>query len=667
MSVVTIEQPKKDILSYASKIWSTADILRSNVTTKESLYPLYMMPFFSLVLIESRTIRAYNEIKDISDEKERYEELKDIIKYYNPVLIEEGLTLAKICQNDLTFEREFMRYLNGYPEEVKNLLGVNNGSDDDNLNIMSKIKSLKDKKVLLGWIAIWADIDLTPYDNSEVTTLEEHIKRQWADMSAETAGQQYTPSDIIALISELTKRCNPDLDGIIRIYDPTCGGGNMLFGVEDKFKELARNKGIAITTKTYGQELEGSLYALAKIESYFRMASYIEKGNTLTDDKFATEKMDFVVANPPYGVDWKEYKKAIEADTTGRFDAGKPSTSDGQLLFLQHIVDKLNDNNGQAFVVLNGSPMFSGDAGSGESNIRKWLLDKDYVKALIQLPTGEFFNTGISTYIWCLSKNKSAKMKDKILFINAEDKFEKLKKSKGQKNKEIDEANRNIIANIFENNLETDMSVIKSKYDFYFNKQIVKVLNKDDEYGSLTEKVVVEIDDLESLPYLRARNFEDLKDKADYISNYFNEMFNQENESVFTFKDNKGDVFKYDCESHLLEINEEIVGYAEPSLKIKHTPEKITKKGIQEEKVNIDLSFIPSWYKDEEKIPYNNIDNDKEILEFMKKWVSEDSDDYQLLDNTVGVEINFNDIFKKTIKIKNIIDILKEIEDLEDE
>ncbi|EEV8377942.1 N-6 DNA methylase, partial [Escherichia coli] len=251
----------------------------------------------------------------------------------------------------------------------------------------------------LGWIAIWADIDLTPYDNSEVTTLEEHIKRQWADMSAETAGQQYTPSDIIALISELAKRCNPDLDGIIRIYDPTCGGGNMLFGVEDKFKELARNKGMAITTKTYGQELEGSLYALAKIESYFRIASYIEKGNTLTDDKFATEKMDFVVANPPYGVDWKEYKKAIEADATGRFDAGKPSTSDGQLLFLQHIVDKLNDNNGQAFVVLNGSPMFSGDAGSGESNIRKWLLDKDYVRALIQLPTGEFFNTGISTYI----------------------------------------------------------------------------------------------------------------------------------------------------------------------------------------------------------------------------------------------------------------------------
>jgi len=658
-----LDTNKKDILSYSGKVWSTADILRSNVTTKESLYPLFMMPFYCLMLLESRLIRSFNQTDDIETMEERYEELKDISKYYNSVIIEEGLTLAKICKNDLMFEREFNRYLSSYPDEIKKLLGFEHGSDDDNLNIASKIKSLKDKNVLFNWVSTWSDIDLAPYDNSAVTTLEEHIKRRWADMSAETAGQQYTPADIIALIAELAIRRRFKLNKIVKVYDPTCGGGNMLFGVEDKLKVYASENGYILSSRTYGQELEGSLYAMAKIESYARGESEIGKGNTLIDDKFPTEKMDIIVANPPYGVDWKDYKKSVEADTTGRFDAGKPSTSDGQLLFLQHIIDKLNDE-GHAFVVLNGSPLFSGDAGSGESNIRKWILDNDFLEALIQLPTGEFFNTGITTYIWCLNKNKSSEMKDKILFINAEEQCQKLKKSKGQKTKEVDEQSKLRIADIFENYVESDISVIRSKYDFYFNKQIVKVLNKDDEHGALKEKVNVEVNSIEDLPYLRARNFIDLKDKADFVSAYFAEYLEQEENEDLVFTDNKGEQYSYNCESHVLTIGSNIVGYADLSLKIKHVPEKTTKKGTQEERVDISLAFEPSWFKDEEKIPYDEAHNDKAISDFINKWVSSDASDYQLMENTIGVEVNFNDVFPSSRKIRNVLDILKEIEEI---
>lgn len=653
---------KNDILNYDSKIWATADILRGSVTTKESLYPLYMMPFFSLVLLESRLLRSFEETKDYDDQTERYEEMKDMVKYYNPVIIEEGLTLQKIVKNDTFVENDFKRYLNGYPEEVKNLLGVNNGSDDDNLNISAKIKSLTDKGVLHGWLSQWAEVNLKDYDNSEITTLEEHIKRKWADMSAETAGQQYTPSDIIALISELCKTTDQDLNGLIKIYDPTCGGGNMLFGVEDVFKEIAKEKSVKVATKTFGQEMEGSLYALAKIESYFRIGSYVAQGNTLTDDKFTSEKMDLVVANPPYGVDWKEYKDDIEKDATGRYSAGKPTTADGQLLFVQHIIDKLNDQ-GNAFVVLNGSPLSSGDAGSGESEIRKWILENDYLRALIQLPTGEFFNTTITTYIWCLSKFKPEKLKDKILFINAENNYKLLVKNKGNKNKEVDEDNRILIADIFKNNKETEISKIKSKYDFFFNKQMVKVLKKDEDFGALSERVKVEISELDMLPYLRVRNYKNLKDKVDFVSNYFKEMITTENDNILTFKNVSGDVFEYHCENHVLVVNGKNMGYAQPSLKIKYIPTKVTKKGEQEETVNIDLCFEPSWEKDEEKIPYSPTDNERNIKGFILDWVSENENEFQLLNNAIGVEVNFSEIFvKNSFKMRSVLEILNDIE-----
>ena len=171
------------------------------------------------------------------------------------------------------------------------------------LDIKGVIAKLKAKKVLLGYTKLWAEIDLKPFNNSEITTLEEHIKRKWADISAETAGEQYTPDDVIALIAEIIASKIEESDTLFKIYDCTCGGGNLLFGVEDrinqKFKRL---------TQTFGQDWNDALYALAKIESRFRPDSKIEHGNTLVEDKFYNDEFDVVIANPPYGVSWKGYR-----------------------------------------------------------------------------------------------------------------------------------------------------------------------------------------------------------------------------------------------------------------------------------------------------------------------------------------------------------------------
>ncbi len=257
----------------------------------------------------------------------------------------------------------------------------------------------KKKKILFAYVKEWSEIDLIPFNNSEITTLEEHIKRKWADISAETAGEQYTPDDVITLISEIVASKVQESDRFLTIYDPTCGGGNMLYGVEDRIKEKFERP-----TATYGMDWNDALYALAKIESRFRVDSHIEHDNTLLSSKFYDKSFDVIVANPPYGVDWKGMQKDIKEDKSGQFH-DYPSISDGQLLFLQHIIHKL-DSTGIGVVVHNGSTLFSGDAGSGESNIRKWMFDNDYVEAIIQLPTDEFFNTGIHTYLWILNKNK---------------------------------------------------------------------------------------------------------------------------------------------------------------------------------------------------------------------------------------------------------------------
>lgn len=662
-----------NILQYESKIWSTAELLRGS-GIKESEWPSFMMPFFALIMVESRLIRMFNSLKTEIGSSEitkiKKTDFVDLIKDqgqgYNKYIFEQNKTLSDICKNDKTFEVDFESYLKGFDEETKDLLGVEATEGEKFLDIKGVITKLKAKKVLLGYTQLWAEIDLKPFNNSEITTLEEHIKRKWADISAETAGEQYTPDDVIALIAEIIASKIDESDKLLKIYDCTCGGGNLLFGVEDRINQKLKR-----LTQTFGQDWNDALYALAKIESRFRPDSKIEHGNTLVEDKFYSETFDVVIANPPYGVSWKGYQKDIENDKTERFNH-LPSISDGQLLFLQHLISKL-DQTGTGVVVHNGSTLFSGDAGTSESNIRKWILDNDYVEALIQLPEDEFFNTGIYTYLWILNKNKSAHQKNKVLLVDASAKFTMLKRTKGAKRKEVDEQSRIDIVTTLKNYKDSEISKLFPKEFFYYNKQGI-TLKKVDVNGKSVEDILPEKNSCLKLNPIKITNGKKefkISDLNNFPSSKYSSLLEAYSQGIKPFIESfdfKKDGLIAHTEDHKYYFDEEkqsivkegnsieYLGRGNIALKVSY--KKATKKS--EEKIESFLEIQPEYVKDFEIIPYQKSinANTQAINDFLSKHVK---DSYSLGENTIGVEINFNKIFYKYPTIKRSKDILAEL------
>ncbi len=580
-----------------------------------------MMPFFALVMIESRLVRMFDELKaEIGAEALADIPQEDLIELiqnkgqgYNKFIFEKNQTLKDICQNDKSFNIDFEAYLRGFDGETRDLLGVDATEGEKFLDIKGVIAKLNAKKVLLGYTQEWSSIDLKPFNNSEITTLEEHIKRRWADISAETAGEQYTPDDVIGLIAEIIASNIEDSDRLLKIYDCTCGGGNLLFGVEDRI-----NAKVQRLTQTFGQDWNDALYALAKIESRFRLDSKILHGNTLTDDKFDDGAFDVVIANPPYGVSWKGYEKAIKDDKTQRFKY-LPSISDGQLLFVQHLISKLSDR-GMGVVVHNGSTLFSGDAGSAESNIRKWMLDIDIVEAVIQLPTDEFFNTGIYTYLWVLNKRKSGDRQDKVMLINASEKFKPLKKNKGSKRKEIDEVSRLEIVETLARFVDNDYARVFEKEFFYFNKQGIILTNID------------------SLDY-KEQPLMVTTDKAVY-------SFDSDRETIIKQSGAKRE--ELGCGKFV----------------VKAAFKKASK--TQAERIEITVELTPDYQKDYEIIPFHRdeVANREAIAAFMAKYITKP---FEYLEKVVGVEINFNKVFYKPEKLRSVEEILGEIVMLDEE
>lgn len=676
-----------NILQYESKIWATADLLRG-CGIKESEWPSFMMPFFALVMIESRLVRMFDDLKtEIGEDafaKIHKDDLYDLIKDkgqgYNIFIFEKSQALTDICKNDKSFEIDFDAYLKGFDGETKDLLGVDASEGEKFLDIKGVITKLKAKKVLFSYTKLWAEIDLKPFNNSEITTLEEHIKRKWADISAETAGEQYTPDDVIALIAEIIASKIEESDTLLKIYDCTCGGGNMLFGVEDrinqKFKRL---------TQTYGQDWNDALYALAKIESRFRPDSKIEHGNTLVDDKFDNEEFDVVIANPPYGVSWAGYQKDINNDKTERFKY-LPSIADGQLLFMQHLISKL-DAVGMGVVVHNGSTLFSGDAGSAESNIRKWMLDSDIVEAVIQLPTDEFFNTGIYTYLWVLNKNKQEHHKDKVMLINASEKFKPLKKSKGSKRKEVDKASRlEIVATLtaFQNN---DYARVIDKEFFYFNKQAIMLTNVDEQGRTFEAHLPLKEDKFGEMK--RVNSIELIPNKitqgdtvvTEFILTKYDETQYGSMEQ-YCLNATKPQIAQFDYKEQPLLITTADANYyfdAEQVTLIKEAGgikealgcgkiivnasyKKATKKLA--ERIVISVELTAEYQKDYEIIPLQKdpAANQAAIEAFMARYISKP---FVYLENVVGVELNFNKIFCKPEKLRPVSTITAEIADLD--
>lgn len=320
-----------------------------------------------------------------------------------------------------------------------------------------EILALEKAELLREVVKSFAAVDLHPevVSNADMGDAFEYIIRKFNEAANETSGDHYTPRDAIRLLVDLLFANKDDElreEGIVRnLYDPTAGTGGMLALAEEHL--LAQNPGAKL--RLYGQEYNPQSYAICKSDLIARGhdSTNIAFGNTLTEPAFTDRKFDFSMSNPPYGVDWKQYAKAVkderdQAGPYGRFAPGLPATSDGQMLFLLHLAHKMREpehGGGRVGIVMNGSPLFNGAAGSGPSEIRRWLLENDLVETIVALPTNMFFNTGIATYIWILDNAKRTKHPErlgKVQLIDGSSFWTKMRKNLGAKGREISDANR---------------------------------------------------------------------------------------------------------------------------------------------------------------------------------------------------------------------------------
>lgn len=648
----------RDIMHYESKIWDIADILLA-AAVKQSDFPTYMMPFFALVMLEGRMRNAIRKVEEEygitakSNPKDFKDAFMDMDCGYNEYIVMQGKTLESICRNDTTFDQDFSDYLKAFDDVLKQLLGVERGkSEQKYLNMDGIVAELRGKKILMTVVTAWSKIDLSPYNNSDITTLEEHIKRKWADISASTAGEQYTPEDIITLIADIVaSKVKKPKDQYIHVYDPTCGGANLLFGTADRLQMHGYNH-----VATYGSEYNDALYALAAIESRFRTRSQISYGNTLTKTPFDDNEFDVIVANPPYGTKWKGFEKEIKNDEKGQFPGGLPAISDGQLLFMQHILWKLADE-GIAVEVHNGSTLFSGDAGSGESNIRKYIFDHDWVEAIIQMPQNEFFNTGIYTYLWIMNKDKPFERKDKVALIDASNLWQLLKKAKGDKRREMTPEHRAKIVDALTQFKPSDICKIYDREYFYYNKQSIILTEVDDEGRYLTEPIEVkkpqsillgdeEITEVNGLQPDEADDLMDAINDAKAAGEEFR-VVNQEGTALYFYDEDRHSVG--------MEDDKDFTYLGEGTMSIGFTTSKKLK--------NLKVTFSPKTYKDYEIIPhhFDEEENAAEVNAFLQKYVFKP---YVLSDNVVGVELNFNKEFYVPEQLEDAEDIIKEIDEL---
>jgi len=428
----------------ANFIWSIADLLRGDY--KQSEYGKVILPLTVLRRLDcvleptKQNVLAYlPETKKLSPEAaEVVLKRKAKLSFFNKSRYDFQKLLAD--PNDIA--SNLRNYINGFSKNARSIL--------ENFNFDENIKRLDKSDLLYMVVKRFAEVDLHPdkISNIGMGYVFEELIRKFADLSNETAGEHFTPREVIRLMVNLIFLNDKGVltkKGIVKtLYDPACGTGGMLSVAEEYLRELNPDADLRV----FGQELNPESYAICNSDMLIKgqNTDHIKFGNSFTQDGLRGERFDYMLSNPPFGVEWKKIEDEIVKEHekmgfSGRFGAGLPRISDGAFLFLQHMVSKMRPENGGARlgIIFNGSPLFSGGAGSGESEIRKWIIENDMLEAMVALPDQLFYNTGISTYIWIVTNRKPKDRKNKIQFVNAASFFKEMARSLGNKRKEIGE------------------------------------------------------------------------------------------------------------------------------------------------------------------------------------------------------------------------------------
>ncbi len=475
----------------ANLVWNVAnDVLRGPF--KEHEYGDITLPFLVLrrldcVLDEDgrkeKAINTYDQFKDQVSE----EALPSIIlrtintSFYNISKYD----LSRLEEDPNNIYLNFENYLGGFSKNVRDII--------ENFDLDRFIKRLDNRNRLFIFCKKFTEVDLHPdqVDNHTMGLIFEELLRRFSEMSNETSGEHYTPRDVVRLlVSLLLAEHREDLrgQGVIRsIFDPCCGTGGMLTVGKEYFREqINPNADIRLL----GQQLNEQTYAICKSDMLItgEDPDNIRQGSSLSEDRFQGQHFDYMITNPPFGVSWKSEEQFVKTEAenpTGRFSVGTPRTSDGSLLFLQHMLSKMEERGSRIGIVFNNAPLSNGDAGSGESEIRRWIIKNDWLECIVALPEFIFFNTGIPTFLWILTNNKSEKRKGKIQLINAVDFWEPMGRGLGEKRRQIGDQHVHQLIEFYTNFEDTDHSKIYPNDFFGYTKVTVERPLIDEETGDI--------------------------------------------------------------------------------------------------------------------------------------------------------------------------------------
>jgi type I restriction enzyme M protein len=475
-------------------IWQVADLLRGPYRPSQYervMLPLTVLRRFDCVLAPTKleVLRAYDKCRDKTDV-----ELDQILnkitgeRFHNHSKysfegIDDGSGNRKDGFKDepTNIDKHLDAYISGFSKNIRNIF--------EQFNFKVEIESMQAHNILHLVVSKFCEINLHPdrVDHIQMGDLFEDLIRRFNEADNTTAGDHFTPREVIQLMVDLLFHPDDEIftqSVTYKMLDPTCGTGGMLAEAK-KYLHLRKNKNKAeVILHVFGQEFNPRAYAIAASDLLLKgnYASDIRFGDTLINDQFSHDRFDYLIANPPFGVDWKKQQKEVKQEHdrygfAGRFGAGLPRVNDGSLLFLQHMVSKFEPfdlqqkkNGSRLAIVFNGSPLFTGGAGSGESEIRKWVIENDWLEAIVALPEQMFYNTGISTYIWVVTNRKQAHRKGKVQLIDGRELWQPMRRSLGDKRRYMGEADIVAIIQEYGKFTESKTSKICDNADFGYKR-----------------------------------------------------------------------------------------------------------------------------------------------------------------------------------------------------
>lgn len=664
--------------NYVSEIWGIADYVRDII--KRAEYNKVILPFTLLRRIECALEPTRRDVTEaLKMHEEDWTRENDLYRQYSgrPFYNVSSIRLATIPAYD-TFET-LMEYINSFSPNAREILEK---SDMENT-----CKRLQDGGLLYEVCRRFSTFDLSPetVSDREMSNIYEHLIERFGEEIAEDAEDFMTPKDVVRLavtmlFSGEDDVLNDDKGHVRTLYDPTIGTGGFISDALDLLEEWHKEKKMTAPTVIvpYGQEIAPETYAIAKSSMMLRgiekegndlagqitdPSTNIKLGDTLADDKFPGMTFNYCLSNPPYGKCWQKSQPDVLDEAKlgfrGRFGAGLPSIDDGSMLFLQHVANKItpaSEGGGKAGIVLSASPLFTGDAGSGPSNIRRWLFQEDLIDCIVKLGVGEFYRTGINTYLWILSTKKPENRKGKIQLIDASEMFVPMRKNQGNKRNEISSEQRDEIVRMYADGVQNEKSVIVPVEAFMYRKVTT--------YRPLRMGITPTADKLDKLYESKAMS-KLTEEQRETLKRELEPFFGQEKQYVWAGAFAKA------------------VAKVIPTDKVKITPANLAKAvadafGVRDAKYDISYDnngvIVDPDSKDSENIPYG-MDFDeymqKEVLPYAPETHIDESvvDSGPMQDGKVGVvgtKISFNEYFYHYEEPRRPEEIAKEILELED-